>query len=108
MCLCAVRRARLVVFFGIVAQKARPCRGVSYRVSTSDLDTRHKIPLGPALFLYFANSSRLLPAAYCRDTNLTHHHGLRRHDHVDSNVPPEKLKTVNNALLTLRLSCEYG
>ena len=36
------------------------------------------------------------------------HHGLRRHDHVDPDVEPEKLKTVNNALVTLRFSCVYG
>ena len=56
-------------------------------------------------------TSRAVPA-YCASsrsqTHKPHHHGLRRHEHVDSDVQPEKPKTVNNALLTLRGSCEYG
>ena len=89
-------------FFGIVAQQARPCRGVSYRVSTSVPDTRHKIPLRPALFLYFANSSRLLPACFQppiaeTQTSLT----ITDCDVMTTWIMPsrqKKLKTVDNAL----------
>ena len=49
--------------------------------------------------------------AYCASSrsqpHKPHHHGLRRHEHEDSDVQPEKPKTVNNALLTLRGSCDY-
>ena len=57
-------------------------------------------------------TSQTVPA-YCPATRRSqkhkpHQHGLRRHEHVDSDVQPEKPQTVNNALLTLRGSCDYG
>ena len=57
---CRLTCARAIMFFGVVARQALSCRGVSYCVTTSVPDTRHKLPLRPALFLYIANSSRLL------------------------------------------------
>ena len=55
-------------------------------------------------------TSRTVPA-YCASsrsqTHKPHHHGLRRHEHVHSDVQPEEPKTVNNALLTMRGSCDY-
>ena len=53
--------------------------------------------------LYITNSSSRLSQAHKPE-----HHGLRRHDYVDPDVEPEKLKTVNNALVSLRFSCVYG
>ena len=91
-----------------MARQARSCCGVSCCISclqpTSISDTRHKCPLRLSLsLLYITNSSSRLSQAHKPE-----HHGLRRHDYVDPDVEPEKLKTVNSALVTLRFSCVYG
>ena len=57
-------------------------------------------------------TSRTVPA-YCASSRLSQahkpeHQGVRCHDCMDPDVEPGKLKTVNNALLTLRFSCDYG
>ena len=73
---CIMFAVSKVMFLGVLAQHAPSCRVISCWISclpfTSAPDTQHEIPLRPALFLYVANNSSLLPChSPPAQTNLT-------------------------------------
>ena len=96
------------MLLGVVARQARSCRGVScLSIHVCPGHTTQTPTLARSLPVHREQfPPTVLPAAR-RHTNLT----ITDCEVMNTWIPdvqPEKPKTVNNALLTMRGSCDYG